>query len=67
MVGDYSRDPEEEYKYTYDKYTGEEVDNGFEKHEVIFQAQAGTLIDYTATSNTRRNVISIITWEQIGK
>jgi len=27
----------------------------------------GTLIDYTATSNTRRNVISIITWEQVGK
>lgn len=67
VVGDYSRDPEEEYKYTYDKYTGEEVDNGLEQLEVIFQAQAGTLIDYTATSNSRRNVISIITWEQIGK
>lgn len=67
VVGDYSRDPEEEYKYTYDKYTGEEVDNGLEQLEVIFQAQAGTLIDYTATSNTRRNVISIITWEQVGK
>ena len=59
VVGDYSRDPEEEYKYTYDKYTGEEVDNGLEQLEVIFQAQAGTLIDYTATSNSRRNVISI--------
>lgn len=67
VIGDYTRDPEQEYKYIYDEYTGEEVDNGFEKHEVVFQAQAGTLLDYKDTRKTRRQVIDIITWEQVGQ
>lgn len=63
LKGGYTRDAEREFKPYSDQYSGEVIDDGVERAEVVFEAQRGKLLDYTAKNKNRRALPGIITWQ----
>lgn len=60
--GGYCADPTREFQPEQDEVTGEILDDGIERHDIVFQAQLGTLLDYKNHKSNRRIVPQIITW-----
>ena len=64
VKGAYTRNVKAELLSEMDE-NGQVVYEGMERREVIFQAQAGTLLEYTDASNNRRIVPEVFSWERI--
>ncbi len=64
VKGAYTRNVKAELLSETDE-NGQVVYEGMERREVIFQAQVGTLLEYTDASNNRRIVPEVFSWEKI--
>lgn len=65
VKGGYTRDAKRAFSPQLDAATGQVLDDGIERAEVVFQAQQGTLIDYSDKRTKRRALPTIITWQDI--
>lgn len=63
LKGGYTRDAGQEFSPHTDPITGEVIDDGVERAELIFQAQLGKLIDYTDKRINRRALPKVMTWQ----
>ena len=65
LKGGYTRDPKRGFTPHLDPDSGQVVDDGIERLELVYQAQLGSLLDYADKRNNRRAVPKIITWQNI--
>ena len=64
VKGAYTRSPGREFTPWTDN-AGAVVDSGVEYREVVFQAQLGTLMEYTDSHATRRKAPKVLTWADV--
>lgn len=65
LKGGYTRNPKQAFSPHLDKTTGEVLDDGIERAEVVFQAQLGKLIDHTDKRSNRRALPKLVTWRDV--
>ena len=63
--GGYSNNITKEFEPWYDEITGDVVDDGIERIDIVYQAQLGILINYKDISQNRRTVPPILSWEDV--
>ncbi|MGI6688713.1 MAG: hypothetical protein ACOX6Y_10310 [Christensenellales bacterium] len=65
LKGGYTRNPKREFTPFLHEDTGDVLDDGIERAELVFQAQLGSLLDYTDKRPSRRTLPKIIAWQDV--